>query len=714
MTHDTFTLDFPLSRQHTGLPIANGSLGVLLWGGGRELQLTAALEACWDHRFSEKLRKPIPYDDLVAAWTPESVDEVNRLLRENSGPEQPRLTGTRYWCSTRVGGGTFTLQLAAELEQIELEYATGTVTIRTAAGNLTLELDLATDQLSIADPAGIIRSVEPHPMWEKLHDFFEEGRFQAPERFEGGWFQPCPADPGCWMQLRKVPGGWRLSAALQRESRAPELPEPDPEAAHAWWSRYWQEVPGLNLPDETLNRFYRLALYKFAASTMPGKVPCSLQGAWQEDYQPPRWSNDYHFNVNVQQVYSLALPTGRFEHMLPLFDMLESEASQRTMRENARFLFGIDDGLLLTHAVDDRCMQVGGCAAGSMLDFVCGGWMAMLYWLYYRYTGDREFLRHRAMPFMRGVMNVFRAAMREDSDGKLMIPLAISAEYGCTFPVIRNGKPCHQNAGKNPSNQLTCCHALANALTAGAAALGEEADPAWREIKQRLPRFSTINGRVAIWEGQDLDVCHRHHSHLSMIYPFDLTAELTPEETEEVDQAIEHWIWRGAGQWSEWCYPWAMILQSRWEMQEAPSVLLEVWKRLFLNESLATVYLPKFRGLSSHRRADALKPKETNEVMQLDGTMAGATALLELTIHERGGVIELFPGIPEIWPDVEFTNVHLPGGLVASGVRRNGTLRSFRLSSTAAQRVRLRFRPDGEIEEFHLSPENPLALEFRD
>ena len=31
MTHDTFTLDFPLSRQHTGLPIANGSLGVLLW-----------------------------------------------------------------------------------------------------------------------------------------------------------------------------------------------------------------------------------------------------------------------------------------------------------------------------------------------------------------------------------------------------------------------------------------------------------------------------------------------------------------------------------------------------------------------------------------------------------------------------------------------------------------------------------------------------------
>ena len=74
MTHDTFTLEFPLLRQHTGLPIGNGSLGILLWGSGRELQLTAALEGCWDHRFSEKFRQPIPYDDLIAAWTPESVD----------------------------------------------------------------------------------------------------------------------------------------------------------------------------------------------------------------------------------------------------------------------------------------------------------------------------------------------------------------------------------------------------------------------------------------------------------------------------------------------------------------------------------------------------------------------------------------------------------------------------------------------------------------
>ena len=90
MIHDTFTLEFPLLRQHTGLPIGNGSLGILLWGSGRELQLTAALEGCWDHRFSEKFRQPIPYDDLIAAcYAPNSIAERFFLRRIQCSTARP-------------------------------------------------------------------------------------------------------------------------------------------------------------------------------------------------------------------------------------------------------------------------------------------------------------------------------------------------------------------------------------------------------------------------------------------------------------------------------------------------------------------------------------------------------------------------------------------------------------------------------------------------
>jgi hypothetical protein len=112
-----------------------------------------------------------------------------------------------------------------------------------------------------------------------------------------------------------------------------------------------------------------------------------------------QWSCDYHFNVNIQQIYTL----GAWEHILPLFDMLESESFQSVMRSNAKNLFGIDDGLLLTHAVDNRGFQCGGISVGAVLDFACGGWVGKLYWDYYRHTLDKEFLRERAFPFIEGL-----------------------------------------------------------------------------------------------------------------------------------------------------------------------------------------------------------------------------------------------------------------------------------------------------------------------
>ena len=45
----------------------------------------------------------------------------------------------------------------------------------------------------------------------------------------------------------------------------------------------------------------------------------------------------------------------------------EGHRDAPVMRGNARNLFGIDDGLLMTHAVDDRGYQCGGIAAGSVL-----------------------------------------------------------------------------------------------------------------------------------------------------------------------------------------------------------------------------------------------------------------------------------------------------------------------------------------------------------
>ena len=200
-----------------------------------------------------------------------------------------------------------------------------------------------------------------------------------------------------------------------------------------------------------------------------------------------------------------------------------------------------------------------------------------------------------------------------------------------------------------------------------------------------------------------------------MIYPFDLTAELTSEESEEVDQAVEHWIWRGAGQWSEWCYPWAMILQSRWGMREAPSVLLEVWKRLFLNEEPGD-------GLSAEVSRNLLAPPGGRPQAEGDqrGDAAGRhdggcdraagadhprTRRRDRTLSGNSGDLAGTSNSSVCTCPADWWRAGCAGTAVCavSGCNR---LRSDVSAS--------RFRPDGEVEEFLLSPENPLTMEFRD
>lgn len=717
-------LPFPLDRPHRGLPMANGELGVLVFGSGRTLELCISLASCFDRRYGRRLERPCPYPELVALYDRHDVAPVNRRLAESAtrfpfdgGPAQ------LHWTSSRIGGGRFRLHLRAELAVAELDYASGAVLVGTADGGLRLDLSLAEDVLLIADPAGLVAAVEAVPMWDALAHHFAPRGFQPPQRLSGeqqaGWFQPLPADPGMYALLRRCADGWCLAAGLSREGMPGSPAAPEREAVRranaAWWSAWWRQAPAIDLPDADLAAFYRLALYKFAAATHPHGKACSLQGPWLEDYQVPPWSCDYHFNVNVQQVYDLALPIGAEGHLLPLFDMLESEPYQRTLRANARMLLGIDDGLLMFHALDDIGHQCGGIHAGGVLDFACGGWTALLYWQHFLHTGDQGFLRARGWPFMRGIMRVFEAAL-EEREGRLSLPLAISAEYGCIFPVAIDGRLCNQNTGRDPSSQLACIHALANALIAAARELGEEPAPRWLEIKRRLPLFTPVAGadgrrHVAIWEGQDLDVCHRHHSHLSLIHPFDLVHELDEDGRQVVDDSLDHWIARGMGEWSEWCYPWAMMIQARWDLGEAPAALLGLWKRLFLNESLATVYLPRFRGLTAHRRADMRKPRRTNEVMQLDGTMAGASALLELMVHQRGGTVHLFAGIPAEWPDASFDGVRLQGGCRISAVRRNGRVERIELRPARPGRLRIALgdgRPPAEVA---LEPGRTLLLD---
>jgi len=713
MDNDIFELDFPLGRTHCGMPLGNGNMGVLIWGTGNTLCLTLNRADYWDHRQGEQVLGP-HYRELVNAYDPYDVEPINgKFIRE----ERPLDANGFYWHSTRLPVGRFEFCLNYQLKKISLEYPSGEVTIHTRGGVIKFIQSLTCNMLYINDPLKLVTDIKCRPAWEWVSEILKKAKYMPPEMISDanirGWRQACPEDPGISVVCSDTSLGYAINMILDGEDKNGASFEKVKEESFLWWGNYWQSAPEINIPDDFLDKFYKFALYKFACSTHPRGYACSLQGPWLEEYQCAPWSCDYHFNVNIQEIYTLAFATGKFENMMPLFDMLESETFQKVMKENAKSLFGIDDGVLMTHAVDDRGMQCGGISVGSVLDFACGGWTAQLYWLYYKYTMDKEFLKNRAFPFISKVMRVFEETL-EERNGQLSIPLSISAEYGCIFPVMKNGRMVHQNSGRDPSYQLACMHMLADALIEASEILDIEAHPAWLDIKKRLPKY-TLTGeekseRIAIWNGQDLDVCHRHHSHLACIYPFDSLGVISTKEGKIIDNSIDHWILKGMGQWSEWCYPWAAIIQARLGFNEAPALLLNIWKEIFVNEGWSSVYLPKFRGLTAHRSSDMKKPKETTEIMQLDGTMGAATAILEMLVHTHSGITKIFPAVPDKWKDISFKNIRVPGGFLISASRKDGKLEEIKIESLHGGKITL---DTGKNSEFEMTIRNcSLKVKF--
>ena len=682
---DFTTWTFPRSSVHEGIPFANGVSGALVWGEGRVLRVTLGRADLWDHRGGMPWTAAQNFRDLRAAL--EAGDEARVKAMFAYPPPAPGEPKQPF--VVPVGTVEFDLGAGLCLDSAALDIERGSATIlarradgKRASARIRLDFDLQRGILCIAWPRGLAPKASVHPAWEKMGDTLAALSYTAPDMFRSksatGWTQTLPADPA-------VAAGWRneggatfvgtvrgadAAAARKALSRAFDNllaaggVSAVRRASTRWWRRYWADAPRIDIPNDTLRRMHDFGLYKFACLTHPDGVAATLQGPWVEDHRIPPWSNDYHFNVNVQMCYAPAFHGNHLGHLAPLFRLIRSWWPH--MRENARLYAGVEDGFLLPHAVDDRCTCMGSFWTGAV-DLACTAWIAALMFRYVRYSGDQDFLRNDAYPFMRGAMRVFRAVM-EERDGRLSLPVSVSPEW----------RGAEMDAwGRDASFQLAAAHRLAEDLVEAARMLGEQPDPAWTDILARLPKATLVKGVsgtvIGLWEGTALTESHRHHSHLAAIAPFD-TIDLDAAEWRDiVRDSLDDWIVHGPGRWSGWCIPWAAVLHARAGHADAAELWLEILDRLYVNDGHGTRHDALFPGLSVMGRCafDAFgdDSRRGGEIMQLDAGMAAVAAVQEMLAQERRGVVRLFKGAPGRWREVEFHGIRVAGGFLLSARR---------------------------------------------
>lgn len=694
----TLHFDFPLRYPHEGICLGNGLQGLLVWGGAK-LHVTVGHAGFWDRRGGSPLNSATTYS------------EVRRLLEAGDEIELRGLFAAKVTAgvpprSQQYGAGRIEVDFGTRYRVTAGTLDLGSAGIELLVSGMDRDFKVTIRQ-SPLEPVFFVDSelachVRVCPAWDWIGSELAAWDIPPPEEVElagnAGFVQRLPDDAGLSMLCRKSGNRFLVASYVDAnpDARVAEILEAQTfeTIAHEssiWWQRYWSDVPRITLPDNQLQRMLDYSLFKQGGLNPPHALPAGLQGAWMEDTRIPPWSNDYHFNINVQLIYSAALSTNRLEHFKPLWKMIQEWLPR--LRETGRTFFGNEKALMLPHAVDDRCNVIGSFWTGT-IDHGCTAWVAQLAWKYFLYTQDREFLRKLAWPLLNGAFEGFWSMLEVDDSGRFVLPVSVSPEYkGAAIDAW----------GRNASFQLAAAHALTQILPQAAAALVEPIDPRWMEVESRLPYYTLEGGDsehagIALWDGQNLEESHRHHSHLASIYPFCTIDPSDQQYRRIVANSLRRWVRVGAGGWTGWCVAWASILCQRCGLPDASISWLH-WLRLcFTNRSGATLHNADFEGVAI-RGNDALNREnwseagEPNQVMQMDAAMGCISAITEILVSCRqDGVIYVLPAPPRGWREFQFDGIRAEGGFLIGATIRQELVREVRVHSLFGGCIRLNHR----------------------
>jgi hypothetical protein len=84
-----------------------------------------------------------------------------------------------------------------------------------------------------------------------------------------------------------------------------------------------------------------------------------------------------------------------------------------------------------------------------------------------------------------------------------------------------------------------------------------------------------------------------------------------------------------------------------------------------------------------------VKSPRKREIMQLDAGMGAVTAVQDMLMHSRRGIIYIFPGIPSRWENASFNNMPCEGGFQISAQVTDGILMPVTVKSNRGGKIRV-------------------------
>ncbi|SEC85522.1 alpha-L-fucosidase 2 [Amycolatopsis tolypomycina] len=452
-------------------------------------------------------------------------------------------------------------------------------------------------------------------------------------------------------------------------------PSPAAKRALDTWSRLVARHDEPGVADPELEASYlQFGRYLTITGSRDG-LPMGLQGLWQNN-NTPDWMSDYHTDINVQMNYWLADRAALPESFTALADYCLAQLpvwtdSTKRLFNDPRNRFRNTSGKVAGWAVAFSTNIYGG--SGWWWHPGGNAWLCNSLWEHYAFTQDKAYLA-RIYPLLKGAVEFWEARL---------VPTTVDGRE-----VLVDDHDWSPEHGPQDARGITYAQEIVWDLfehyREAVAVLGRDRAHGDRigglQKKLYLPKVSPTTGWLEEWMSPDNlgETTHRHLSPLIGFFPGDrIAADTAPRELLDGVRALL--VARGMDSYG-WATAWRSACWARLKDADRAYQLLLTVLRPSVNNGNGTA--PNFFDMYS---------QGSYAIFQIDANLGAPTAMLEMLLHARPGVLELLPALPSAWAaSGRVTGIGARGGFTVDLSWRDGKVTQAVIRSVGGTRTEVR------------------------
>lgn len=669
------------------MPLGNATVGALVWQRDSCLRLSLDRTDLWDLRPVDSLSG----DNFRFSWVKEHIRTKDYLPVQKKldwpydmNPAPSKIPGAAIEFPLEKIGAPTQVRLYLNNALCEANWADGTqmqtfVHATEPVGwfvfrNLRtpIEPSILTPVYNKTKPDGSLDPVsgqDLHRLGYQQGETVREGnRITYHQKGYGDFWYDVVV---CWKQEGEtLYGTWSVTSSLSGEKAAEKAEaalqrglKQDYQAHLEYWNKYWAQS-SVTLPDSILQKQYQNEMYKFASTTREHSYPISLQAVWTADNgKLPPWKGDYHHDLNTQLSY---WPAYTGNHLTEGMGYLNTLWNQRdTYKRYTRQYFGTE-GMNIPGVCTLTGEPMGGWIQYSMSQTVAA-WLAQHFYLHWKYSADRTFLKERAYPFLKDVAIYLEQVSEVTPEGVRKLEFSSSPE------VFDNSLQAWFSDMTN--YDLAMMHFLFKAAAELAHELNlTDESSHWAALEAQLPDYDVDEeGCLTFAKGYPYNESHRHFSHAMAIHPMGLIDWSDGEKSQHIIRAtLKRLDEVGPDYWTGYSYSWLANMKARAFDGKGAAQALRTFAECFCLKN------------TFHANGDQTKSGKsrfTYRPFTLEGNFAFASGIQEMLLQSHTGTIRIFPALPEEWKDVSFEGLRAMGAFLVSAQMEGGEITRVRIYS---------------------------------